>query len=215
MVIFLLSLLFSQAYSAPLSPTAYQQVTAEAYKKLSSVVAIDKRVFDDTLSEALRQADIYPTAISIGVMGKCQNIIGICVGNQINIGVQDGKLMASSYGLAGLSLGTAEIYKIEVYVALCFGDCLSTLGEGFYFGGEAGFAVGTGGSVFIEVGTDVSEVFGVGRDFAWKDFWDYKTVYIGIAYNFGLGIGIAGDIYYYRLMWSKEIALEDIKNLDL
>ena len=55
------------------------------------------------------------------------------------------------------------MYKVETYAGLCWGDCLDTLAQGFFLGADAGAALYEGVSGFLEVGTDVSALFGWGR----------------------------------------------------
>ena len=210
-----ISLLLSLTASAAMTDIQYNNLKQAALDKIQTYVSFDKNSFDKQI-ETLRKkhGNVNPDAIAIGLMFKCQDIVGVCVASQANFGYVNNKLHVSVYGIGGASLGLAETLKVEAYVALCYGDCLGGLGQGIYVGADAGITIGQGFAAFIEVGTDLTEIIFGNTNVDLTDLWDYKTVYIGVAYNVGAGMGVSGVIYYYTNLWNKDILLEDIKGLE-
>lgn len=213
-MITILLLLFSTSTHA-MTATQFDEIKSIAYEKFNEYVPVNKAELDKQINEIQRQFYTYPDAIVIGVMAKCQHVVGVCAATQLNVGYLNGNLHASLYGIGGASLGIAETLKVEIYIALCYGDCLGGLAQGIYIGADGGLSLGGGFAGFIEIGTDITELFGFGRELNYKDFWTYKTLYMGVAYNVGAGIGISGNLYYYKNIWNKDISLKEILDIKL
>jgi len=101
---------------------------------------------------------VMPDAITIGALLRCQNGIGMCGGEQVNIAKENGRWIISTYTLIGVQAGLAEMYKLEFYIAACYGSCIGINAEGFFAGIDGMVGYGVGGGFFIDVGVDATEV---------------------------------------------------------
>lgn len=215
LTIFLLFIgLYIPAQAEKISPPKITEISEQVYQNLNSRVSINHDTFQKTIQTFLNKVNVWPDAIVIGVLGRCQYGIGACLGAQANVGYKDSAVHVSVYGMGGLAVGTEAVAKLEVYTGLCYGDCLDSLAQGVFLGVDAGVTIEEGVAAFAEIGTDLSSIFGWGRKFKWADLWNYKTMYLGAAFNFGVGLGISGDLYYYRNLWNTKIDMADIANFD-
>jgi len=142
---------------------------------------------------------VMPDAITFGILGRCQNGIGFCGGEQINIAKVNGKWTVSTYTLIGVQAGLAEMYKVELYLAACYGSCIGINAEGFFAGIDGMIGVGAGGGFFIDVGLDATDVVmnvsPTMKDL--KDLWNFRTAYFGWGFDIGVGAGFSAGLYYY------------------
>jgi hypothetical protein len=215
LTIFLLFIsLYIPAQAEKISPPKITEISEQVYQNLNSRVSINHDTFQKTIQASLNKVNVWPDAVVIGLLGRCQYGVGACLGAQANVGYKDGVVHVSVYGMGGLAVGTEAVAKMEVYTGLCYGDCLDSLAQGVFLGVDAGASLGEGVAAFAEAGTDLTALFGWGRKFNWKDLWDYRTVYLGVAFNFGIGLGVSGNLYFYKNLWNTEIGLNDIANFD-
>lgn len=218
MGLFLLFLsLVGTANAIPMDNGEMADLLWQLNNKTEEVTGKDSKPLNDAIWEHIQKVNLYPDAIAVGVMGRCQHVAGFCAGTQVNIGKDKYGWKYSSYGMAGLSIGAAEIYKVEFFIALCYGDCLSSYAEGVFLSAETGATIIGGVSTFIEIGTDVSDLLGLNmKKPTLQSIWDYKTVYAGFGYNVGVGVGFSGTAYYYKHLSTKKLeSIDSIKSISL
>lgn len=142
---------------------------------------------------------VMPDAITFGILARCQNGVGMCAGEQINIAKVNGKWTTSFYSLMGLQAGLAEMYKLEIYIAACYGSCIGINAEGFFAGVDGMLGYGAGGGFFIDVGLDATDLI-MNQSPTIKDItdlWNFRTAYFGWGFDIGVGIGFSAGLYYY------------------
>ena len=204
----LLSIFLNQAEAKPLTKQEYKIVLNKAIESLPEPAQEYAKNISKNLKVRIAEMSIYPTALSVGVLARCQKGVGVCGGMQTNIGIENNAIKYSVYDMYGITAGMAEQYKIEFFVAACFGDCLSYSASGAFASWETGASIGVGASTFVEVGTDLSDWFGLTQDPpSLKKLLEYGTVYLGFGYNIGVGVGTSGTLYYYRHLYDETIPL--------
>lgn len=149
--------------------------------------------------EKLKINNLYPDAITFGIMARCQQGLGACVATQINLAKERGEWIVSVYSLLGLQAGFAEMLKIELYLAVCYGTCIGENGSGLFMGIDGMAAVGVGGGFFFDVGVDLTDAWaGKYEGNNIKEILKTSTVYSGWGLDIGQGVGTSIGLYYYK-----------------
>lgn len=159
--------------------------------------------------------DTLPVYMSVGAIVRCQHHIGGCVGYQFNISKEDGIWYITKYRLLAAFIGIAEIAKIELYLAACFGNCMESYDKGWYLTGDAMTTIPTTGlanlGLFFELGLDVTESFNILTQLLYPK--ENMTVYLGGGLDIGAGYGVSLGLYRYKKLFKKEINDIDITDM--
>jgi len=143
---------------------------------------------------------IYPSALTVGYMGRIQAAVGGSAGSQFNVYFDQGKLRASEYSIYGAHVGFAEMTKIQFYISFCFGTCFGGDAAGWYVGLDGCGSAGLGADFFAEGGIDVTDLIKysmLGLPYSAKDLYKSKAIYLGMGFDVGQGAGVSGDVFYY------------------
>ena len=192
----------------PMSAETRAVLTEGLYQILASSliregVTLDRRRFDSVVGSILEYSTrlgVFPSALTVGWMGRAQAGIGGSMGSQFNLYFDHGAAKTSEYSIYGAHAGFAEMMKIQFYVAFCFGTCFGGDGAGWYIGLDGSGSVGAGGGFFAEGGVDVTDLIKnawSGKPYGIKDLYRAKAIYLGAGFDVGEGIGLSGDLFYY------------------
>ncbi|MBU6153140.1 MAG: hypothetical protein KGP28_02450 [Bdellovibrionales bacterium] len=192
----------------PMSPETRDVISSGLYQVLFSAmrekgVYLSEAKFKAAVGKVLEYSTrlgIYPSALTVGYMGRLQAVVGGSVGNQFNVYFDRGKLKASGYSMFGAHVGYAEMSKIQFYVSFCFGTCFGGDASGWYVGLDACGSMGIGGDFFVEAGVDVTDLVKasmIGLPYSVKDLYQSKAIYLGMGFDVGQGVGVSGDVFYY------------------
>jgi len=198
---FLLPLLFAtNAVATPMTPREIQQ----ALLLIPEYGEFDSKAIKETakyVEDQLKKYNIHvlPDAIAVGVVMRCQFVLGVCIGEQVNIGKVGKQFVVSLYDFYSGQLGLAEYLTAEVYVAFCYGRCNDVEAEGWYVSMDGSAALGAGANVFIEMGSDVT----VTTDIA--TLINSGVFYIGAGIMGGEGGGISLGLMRYNLSCVKKL----------
>lgn len=139
---------------------------------------------------------VMPSAIAIGSIARCQAGLGLCMGEQASFTVKNNHIEMSTYTFYGLEAGVAEYAIVDFYVAFCYGKCNGAEAEGNFVSFDGGGAFGLGGNGFIEVGSDIEDLF---KMRSINDVVNSGVFYIGIGIAVGEGAGISLGAIHYQL----------------
>jgi hypothetical protein len=187
-----ISLLLVSNAMATLSTKEIGAIALYASKQLPNTSSKDVL---NALKVVLKSFPLMPDAITIGGMARCQAVLGGCYAVQANFTFKQGKMYVSLYELYGVSVGLAEMTKIELYVSACYGGCIDDNAEGYFLGADAMAALGAGSGIFMDVGVDITELVTALNP---HNILKYRTVYIGYGFDIGEGAGVSVGVYYYR-----------------
>jgi hypothetical protein len=166
-------------------------------------VTLDRRRFDSVVSSILEYSTrlgVFPSALTVGWMGRAQAGLGGSMGSQFNLYFDHGAVKTSEYSIYGAHAGFAEMMKIQFYLAFCFGTCFGGDGAGWYIGLDGSGSVGAGGGFFAEGGVDVTDLIKnswSGKPYGIKDLYKAKAIYLGAGFDVGEGVGLSGDLFFY------------------
>ena len=192
----------------PMSPETRDVIAGGLYKILHSAMSekgvyLSEARFKSAVGKVLEYSTrmgIYPSALTVGYMGRLQAGLGGSAGSQFNVYFDQGKLKASEYSIYGAHVGFAEMTKIQFYISFCFGTCFGGDASGWYVGLDACGSAGIGGDFFIEGGVDVTDLIKytmLGLPYSVKDLYQSKAIYLGMGFDVGQGVGVSGDVFYY------------------
>jgi len=192
----------------PMSPETREVISRGLYQVLASAlnqkgIYLSQAKFDSVVGKILEYSTrmgIFPSALTVGYMGRLQAAVGGSAGSQFNVYFDHGKLQASEYSIYGAHVGFAEMTKIQFYVSFCFGTCFGGDASGWYVGLDACGSAGLGGDFFAEGGIDVTDLIKytmLGLPYSVKDLYQSKAIYLGMGFDVGQGAGISGDVFYY------------------
>jgi len=180
-------------------------------------IQMDEQKFDRKVGKILLSAEKYgvmPSAITIGYYDRAQFIVGKTFGVESNFYLSDGKLRVSTYDLKAVNAGATLMFKAGFYIALCFGSCTGGPIDGTFVGSDADLA-GLGADLFIEVGTDTTELMEAvknNRPYSFEELMAQKAFFIGTGFDMGLGEGIS--VYYQKYHLKSDIELADLYKMD-
>ncbi len=192
----------------PMSPETRDVIAGGLYQVLFSAmrekgIYLSEARFKSAVGKVLEYSTrlgIYPSALTVGYMGRLQAGIGGSAGSQFNVYFDHGKLKSSVYSIYGAHAGFAEMTKIQFYISFCFGTCFGGDASGWYVGLDACGSAGIGGDFFIEGGIDVTDMIKytmLGLPYSVKDLYQSKAIYLGMGFDVGQGAGVSGDVFYY------------------
>lgn len=193
-------LLATKAVATPMTPQdiqqaillmpEYGQFDSESIRKTAKYV-----------SNQLKKYNIHlaPDAVAVGVVVRCQLVLGVCLGEQINIGKEGKQFVISLYDFYSGQVGFAEYVAAEMYVAFCYGRCNDADAEGWYVSLDGSAAFGAGANVFIEVGSDVTTTTDL------NSLMKSGVFYIGAGAMGGEGGGVSLGLMRYNLSCVKKI----------
>jgi hypothetical protein len=200
----------SSATDEPMSDNTKKVLLRGAYLALSarSAVPINEEYFNRSVGKVLdwaRFQGLLPHAITIGVLARKTfgegYTAGFNLGAEMNLYLQDGKVIMTNYALKGGQMGVGSTTSdVEYYAALCFGSCFGGDPGGWYMGVDANLTVGAGAGFFAELGIDVSAVYrGLFKDkkFTTSDLYQASTLYFGFGIDVGVGADSALGLYRY------------------
>ena len=189
---------------------------------------INEAAFTHKLNQVLSWSTKYglsPSALTIGAMGHAQYIVGAGAGMEFTFYLEKGNLKVASYRMFGLELGVKETLNMEFYAALCFGNCSGGAKEGAYIGLDGMAAAGLGGSFYINVQLDVTDLIMAaikGKKYSVKELYQSRAINAGFAFDVGEGLGLTGSIFYYQevredilVPKGRMITEQDVTNLKL
>ncbi len=156
---------------------------------------------------------LYPSTIAIGTSARIQKKIGATLGVQVNVGLAPqvkGKkgrdLLVSTYGFGGPSVG-ARFKMAEVYVALCYGQCLGNSGAGFFLGADSFWNLNQLKNIpipqncFVDFNLNISGLWpfqdGHFSVPSLGDFLESTSFYVGAGLEFGKGAGASVGLYKF------------------
>lgn len=201
MIRVLLAFLFAtNAFATPMTPQEIQQALllmpeygqfdSESIKKTAKYVGDQLKKYNIHLA---------PDAIAVGMVVRCQLVLGVCLGEQVNIGKDGKEFVVSLYNFYSGQVGFAEYVAAELYVAFCYGRCNDSDAEGWYVSLDGSAALGAGANVFIEVGSDVTTTTDL------NSLINSGVFYIGAGAMGGEGGGISLGLMRYNLSCVKRI----------
>jgi hypothetical protein len=156
----------------------------------SSVPAIRTRI-----QPLLNLRELLPDAIAIGFMGRCQAGIGVCLADQINVGIVGKKIHLSHLQVLGGEFGEQVAANIEVYLAVCYGECNDEEAAGWFVGVDSTATLGAGINGFMDYGVDWSEIT---SDKSFEEILDSSVFYAGVGLTTGAGAGVSLGIHPHR-----------------
>jgi hypothetical protein len=191
------------AIGAPMSPETRNVLTKKAYQALQGAllpygITIQESTLRATFDKLFLWSSkfgVYPTAFTVGVMARYQTGLGGSFGYQYNFYLDQ---------VYGVQMGFSQQTKIQFYASLCFGECFGGDATGYYAGVDGGAGFGVGGNFFIEGGFDLTDMlFHNDGSLGAKDFYQSKSIYVGLGSDVGVGAGISANIFYYSLDTEK------------
>jgi len=196
---------------APMSPATRALLLKGAYLTVQaqSPIHVNEELFNKGVGATLdwaRSHGLLPHAITIGALARKTwgdgFTAGFNYGAEMNLYVQDGKIMMTNYSLKGGQVGGGTpVGDEEFYVALCFGACFGGDPNGWYMGMDGEVAAIGGGGFFLELGLDISNLYSElasKPNTQIKDLYDSATVYAGFSFNVGIGGEVALGLYRYK-----------------
>ncbi len=200
MVRFLLPfLLATKTFATPMTSQEIQQaiILMPQYGQFDSKTVKKTAKY---LSDQLKKHNILlaPDAIAVGAVVRCQAILGVCLGEQVNIGKVGKEYIVSLYNFYSGQVGFAEYITAEIYVAFCYGRCNDADAEGWYVSMDGSAALVTGANMFIEMGSDVTTT-------DLNSLMKSGVFYIGAGVMGGEGGGVSFGLMRYNLSCTKKI----------
>lgn len=139
---------------------------------------------------------LLPDAIAIGFMGRCQAGVGICLADQINVGIVGGRIHLSHLRVVGGEFGEQVAANFEVYFAVCYGECNDEEAAGWFVGVDSTATLGLGVNGFMDYGMDWSEIT---SEKSFEEILQTSVFYAGVGLTTGAGAGVSLGILRYSI----------------